>query len=311
MKLIKSIEEISEPFTNAVITIGNFDGVHIGHQALLHTVIERADAIKGTSVAMTFEPHPLRVLSNNNHPPLITLFEQKAELIAKAGIDVLVCVPFTREFAAVSAESFVEDILIDKIGVKAIVVGRDYTFGRGRKGNIAMLERYAQAGALDLVVADWIQNGDSAAGRISSTRVRDFVEAGRMTSARKMLGRFYQIRGRVIEGRDRGGKVLGYPTANIALEDELTPKAGIYAVTVEHEGEVYPAVANIGYSPTFDDHIFTVEVHILNFDRDIYGEPIRINFVKRLRDEVKFADIGALITQIEADIEQARLVLAR
>ncbi len=114
MKLIKSIEEISEPFTNAVITIGNFDGVHIGHQALLHTVIERADAIKGTSVAMTFEPHPLRVLSNNNHPPLITLFGQKAELIAKAGIDVLVCVPFTREFAAVSAESFVEDILIEQ-----------------------------------------------------------------------------------------------------------------------------------------------------------------------------------------------------
>jgi riboflavin kinase/FMN adenylyltransferase len=311
MQLIQSIEEIERPFANAVITIGNFDGVHIGHQALLHTVIERADAINGTSVAMTFEPHPLRVLTNNDHPPLITIFEQKAELIASAGIDVLVCVPFTREFAAVSAESFVEDLLIAKIGVKAIVVGRDYTFGRGRKGNIAMLEHYHRQGALELVAADWIQNGDPAAGRISSTRVRQLVEAGDMAGARKMLGRYYQIRGRVIEGRDRGGKVLGYPTANIALEDELTPKTGIYAVTVAHDGEIYPAVANIGYSPTFDDHIFTVEVHILDFESDIYGQPIRINFVKRLRDEAKFTDIGDLITQIEADIDQARQILAR
>jgi riboflavin kinase/FMN adenylyltransferase len=310
MKLIESIADIRKPFHNAVITIGNFDGVHIGHQALFHTVMEKADAIGGTSVAMTFDPHPIRVLKPNGHPPLITLHEQKVELIAKTGIDVLISVPFDKKFAALSADEFVKDLLLETIGVKAIVVGRDYTFGRDREGDLPMLQRMAAAGGFEVLVTDWIQAANRHQERISSTNVRKVVHAGDMRAAKRMLGRYYQIRGIVAQGRNRGGKLLGFPTANINLQDELCPKSGIYAVTVEHADLTLPAVANIGYSPTFDDHIFTVEVHILDFDENIYNQKIKVNFVKRLREERKFDSLEALSAQIAMDVEAARAILS-
>jgi riboflavin kinase/FMN adenylyltransferase len=308
MKIIQDIETIKEPFKSAVITIGNFDGVHIGHQALFHEVIETADTMDGTAIAMTFEPHPIRVITRNGHPPLITMYEQKAELIERAGIDVLICIPFTLEFAALSARQFVEDILIKRIGMKVIVVGQDYTFGNRREGNVGLLKRYAEEMDFKVVVADWIQSSVES-DRISSTAIRELVMDGRVEKAARMLGRDYQIRGTVSHGRDRGGKLLGIPTANLNLNDELCPKAGVYAVIVIHDGERYPGVANIGYSPTFDDHIFTVEAHLLDFRKDIYGERIMVNFVQRLRDEIKFDGIPALVRQIEKDIADAREIL--
>lgn len=311
MKIIQDIETIKEPFKSAVITIGNFDGVHLGHQALFHEVIEMADTMDGTAIAMTFEPHPIRVISNNGHPPLITLLEQKTELIGKAGIDVLICIPFTLEFAALSARAFVEDILVKRIGMKAIIVGQDYTFGHKREGNVDLLRQYADELDFRLIVPDWIQPSDANNDRISSTAIRQLVMNGRMEKAGKMLGRNYQIRGTVAQGRDRGGKLLGIPTANINLHDELCPKVGVYAVIVKYDGKRYPAVANIGYSPTFDDHVFTVEAHILDFKKNIYGEKIMVNFVQRLRDEKKFAGIPDLIEQIDRDIADARKILAR
>jgi len=310
MKIIDNLDKIYEPFKNAVITIGNFDGVHIGHQALFHEVIEKAQNIDGTSIAMTFDPHPLRVLKQNGHPPLITLYEQKAELIGRTQIDVLICVPFTREFAALSAEKFVRDLLVGQIGMKAMVVGEDYSFGQNREGNIELLKAYAPRYGFEVIVADWIKRSKGFAERISSTKVRELVTDGFMEQAEKMLGRYYQIRGRVVTGRDRGGKLLGIPTANVNLHDELCPKIGIYAVTGECRGKPFKGVANIGYSPTFEDHDFTVEVHIFDFDDDIYGEKIRVNFIKRIRDEVKFSNISELIDQIKKDIAAAREILA-
>jgi riboflavin kinase/FMN adenylyltransferase len=310
MKIIQDIETIKEPFKSAVITIGNFDGVHLGHQALFHEVIEMADTMDGTAIAMTFEPHPIRVISNNGHPPLITLIEQKTELIEKAGIDVLICIPFTMEFAALSARTFVEDILVKRIGMKAIIVGQDYTFGHKREGTVDLLRQYADELGFQLIVPDWIQPSDANNDRISSTAIRQLVMDGRMEKAGKMLGRDYQIRGTVAHGRDRGGRLLGIPTANINLHDELCPKVGVYAVIVKYDGKRYPAVANIGYSPTFDDHVFTVEAHILDFKKDIYGEKIMVNFVQRLRDEKKFSGIPELIEQIDQDIVDARKILA-
>ena len=310
MKIIQDIETIKEPFKSAVITIGNFDGVHLGHQALFHEVIEMADTMDGTAIAMTFEPHPIRVISNNGHPPLITLIEQKTELIEKAGIDVLICIPFTMDFAALSARTFVEDILVKRIGVKAIIVGQDYTFGHKREGTVDLLRQYADELGFQVIVPDWIQPSDANNDRISSTAIRQLVMDGRMEKAGKMLGRDYQIRGTVAHGRDRGGRLLGIPTANINLHDELCPKVGVYAVIVKYDGKRYPAVANIGYSPTFDDHVFTVEAHILDFKKDIYGEKIMVNFVQRLRDEKKFSGIPELIEQIDQDIVDARKILA-
>jgi len=309
MQLIQNPDEITSPFKNGVITIGNFDGVHIGHQALFYEVIERAHAIEGTSIAMTFEPHPLRVLKKNHTPPLITLLEQKAELIERSGIDVLICVPFTLEFAAITAVAFVEDLLVRKIGMKAIVLGEDYAFGKNREGNIELLNTLAPRLGFEVIVTSLIRSIQGVSERISSTAIRELVQAGEMQQACKMLGRHFQLRGIVVTGRERGGKLLGFPTANLKIEEELCPKTGIYAVTVETRRGVHLGVANIGYSPTFDDRQFTVEVHLLDFNEAIYGEKIRVNFVKRLRGEIKFGSIQELKHQIGKDIEAARRIL--
>jgi riboflavin kinase / FMN adenylyltransferase len=310
MELIKHIDNIEKPYKNAVITIGNFDGVHIGHQALFHEVVEKAESLDGTSIVMTFEPHPVRVLKQNGHLPLITLYEQKVELIENSGVDVLICVPFTKEFAAISAKEFVEDILIKSIGMKAIVVGKDYTFGKNREGDINLLKTYAKNLGFEVIVADWIQTSKNGPGRISSTRTRELVMAGKVDEAQKLLGRYYQLRGIVTAGRNRGGRLLGFPTANINLHDELCPKNGVYAVTVDCMGKTFQGVANIGYSPTFDDHVFSVEVHILDFNENIYGQNIRVNFVQRIRDEEKFSNISELSDEIKKDIVKARRILS-
>ncbi|MBL7178915.1 MAG: bifunctional riboflavin kinase/FAD synthetase [Desulfobacterales bacterium] len=310
MVLVERIENIEKPYKNAVITIGNFDGVHIGHQALFHQVIEKAGTLGGTSIVMTFDPHPMRVLKPNGHPPLITLYEQKIELIERSGIDVIICVPFTLKFAAISAKEFVGDILVKRIGMKAIVVGKDYTFGKNREGNLELLKSFAKDFDFEVIVADWIQTSNSRPARISSTRTRELVMDGKVGEAQKMLGRNYQVRGTVTTGRDRGGKLLGFPTANIILQDELCPKTGVYAVTVECLNNIYNGVANIGYSPTFGNGQFTVEVHILNFNQNIYGQKIRVNFIERIRDEIKFPGISELAQQIKKDTEKAREILS-
>ena len=306
MIIIERTEDIEKPFTKAVVTIGNFDGVHIGHQSLFHQVIQKAEAIGGTSIAITFEPHPLRVLSNNQQPPLITLYEQKKELMATTELDALICLPFTPALAAVSARAFVEDLLVGRIGMRAIIVGSDYAFGRNREGDIHLLQALGKELDYEVAVADWITTAHGDKDRISSTRIRQLVMAGQLGDARRLLGRHYQIRGTVIAGRNRGGKLLGFPTANIKLYDELCPKTGIYAVTVDLDGRLLQGVANIGYSPTFDDHVFTVEVHILDFDSDIYDRKIKVNFLQRIRDEIKFNSIEELAAQIHKDIDIAR-----
>lgn len=306
MIIIEHTEDIEKPFAKAVVTIGNFDGVHIGHQSLFHQVVQKAEAIGGTSIAITFEPHPLRVLNKDQQPPLITLYEQKKELLATTELDALICLPFTPDLAAVSARAFVEDLLVGRIGMRAIIVGSDYAFGRHREGDIDLLQALGEELDYEVVVADWITAAHGDKERISSTRIRKLVMAGELGDARRLLGRHYQIRGTVITGRNRGGKLLGFPTANIQLYDELCPKTGIYAVTVDLDGELLQGVANIGYSPTFDDHVFTVEVHILDFKSNIYGRKIKVNFLQRIRDEIKFSSIAELAAQIQKDIDTAR-----
>ena len=306
MIIIRDISHIEHPFRNAVITIGNFDGVHIGHQRLLLEVVETADRIGGKSVAMTFDPHPMRVLNPEGHPALITLFEQKSELIRTAGIDVLLAIPFTRQFAGIPAREFVEDLLVSRIGMKAIIVGKDYAFGKDREGGIDLLKEWGEELDYDVRVVDWIQGPQNGGHRISSTKIRQLIMDGEMDRANKLLGRHYQVRGEVAHGRNRGGRLLGFPTANITLQDELCPKTGVYAITVELDGASHQGVANIGYSPTFDDHLFTVEVHLLDFDRDIYGKKIRVNFISRLREEIRFSGLDQLSEQIKLDVIRAR-----
>ncbi len=310
MQLIENIAQIQTPFKNAVLTIGNFDGVHKGHQTLFQQVINKAKQLNGTSVTMTFDPHPLQALGISG-PPLITRRDQKIELIEKYGIDVLLCIRFNMEFASISAHEFIEDILVNKIGMKAIIIGGDYSFGKDRLGNTELLIKEGKRLGFETIISTWKHVTGSNHERISSTRIREIVMEGKVNQAYKFLGRHYQIRGKVIKGRQRGGSQLGFPTANIKLHDELCPKLGVYAVTVETVKGNFRGVANIGFSPTFDDHQFTIEVHILDFNYDIYDTRIRVNMIKRLRDEKKFAGIRELSDQIKKDIETAKEIFKK
>jgi len=309
MKVVTNLKEITKPYKNSVVTIGNFDGVHKGHQNLLEKVRKKADEINGTAIAITFEPHPMKVLQKEDYPQQITLYDQKVELLSGTNLDVLICIPFTKKFAAITAKAFVKDLLVGKVGMKMIIVGKDYAFGKNREGNIDFLKSLSGTLGFEVIVTNWKTINGIKSERISSTKIREIVMEGNVEEAEKLLGRHYQIRGKVVSGRNRGGKLLGFPTANIHLHDELCPKTGVYAVNIECAAGNYLGVANIGYSPTFDDHVFTVEVHILDFNKNVYGQRIRVNFVSRLRDEIKFSGISELSEQILKDIETARDIM--
>jgi riboflavin kinase/FMN adenylyltransferase len=303
MNVIYNLENLKRPLKNPVLTIGNFDGVHRGHLALFEEVKERAKALHGQSAVMTFEPHPVQVMKPGNGPRIITPTPQKVELIEKAGIEVLLCLPFTREFAAIAARDFVKGILVDRIGIRELVVGYDYTFGHKREGNISLLREMGdQLGFVVHLVGPVHVNHTL----VSSTSIRDLVQDGKLDEARVLLGRDYQLQGRVVKGRNRGGRLLGFPTANLQIKDGLLPKIGVYAVTLIIHGKVYNGVTNVGYNPTFGDTPLTVETHILNFSGDLLGKTIRVNFLKRLRDEKTFRSLEDLSEQIRRDIQAAK-----
>jgi len=306
MKIYRDLSQIKEPFVNACVTIGNFDGVHLGHQLLFGEVVQRAYRCDGTSVVVTFDPHPLQVLRSDGIK-LISTCEQKAELIEHAGIDILIIIPFTMKVAGVSADSFVDDILLKTIGVTELVVGYDYAFGKGRSGNTQFLQEQGKKKGFSVTVVEAHYEGDIL---ISSTKVRELVTDGRMADARILLGRYYQIRGKVQLGQQRGGKEIGFPTANLHMdEDDLIPKRGVYVCQVVCEGKCYGGVLNIGVNPTFDEKRLVAETHIFDFDQDIYGKPIKINLLRFLRSEQKFSGIEELSAQIARDIVHAKEVL--
>ncbi len=306
MQIYKRIEDISSSFKNACVTIGNFDGVHLGHQQLFAEVAHRAYKNDGVSVAMTFNPHPLQVLRPGGIK-LISNCEQKIELIRMAGIDVLIIIPFTKEFAATTAEHFVDELLIKTIGMKQLVIGYDYAFGKGRAGNIPFLKKQGEMKDFSVTVVDAHYENETL---VSSTQIRKMLADGKVMSARKLLGRHYQIRGEVQVGKQRGGKEIGFPTANLKFADEdLVPRYGVYVSQVICEGKCYGGVLNIGCNPTFGEHSVVAETHIFDFSEDIYGKPIKVNLLKFLRDEEKFEGIKPLAEQIAKDVLEAKKVL--
>ena len=306
MEIYRDLNQITEQFTNACVTIGNFDGVHLGHKLLFGEVAQRAYRCNGTSVAVTFDPHPLQILRPDGIK-LISTCDQKTELIEDAGIDVLVIIPFSMKFAAISADTFVDDILMKTIGVKQLVVGYDYAFGKGRVGNINFLQKQGKKKGFTVTVVEPHYEQEML---VSSTKVRELVADGRMADARTLLGRYYQIRGEVQLGQQRGGKEIGFPTANLHMdEDDLIPKMGAYVCQVMCDGKCYGGVLNIGVNPTFDEERLVAETHIFDFDQDIYGKPIEINLLRFLRSEQKFSGIEELSNQIAKDVVRAKEVL--
>ena len=306
MHLYTDLKDIKAPFDRAVVTIGNFDGVHLGHQLLFSEVVGRAYRNNGTSVVVTFDPHPLEVLRPNGIK-LISSTEQKIELMRLAGIDALVVIPFDREFARTPALDFVNNILIETIGVQDLVVGYDYAFGRGREGNIDFLRKQGEKNGFPVTVVEAHYEDGML---VSSTRIRDLVMDGQMRDVRKLLGRYYQIRGEVQRGRQRGGKEVGFPTANLKVsEEDLCPKKGVYVTQVIYNGRIFGSVSNIGYNPTFGENKLVAETHIFDFNDDIYGHPIKINLLRHLRGEKKFNSVADLSARIRKDIEIAHEVL--
>ena len=304
MAVIYNLDQLEKnPLKNPVLTIGNFDGVHKGHLSLFNKVKERARLIDGQSVVMTFEPHPIKVMMPENGPPLITPTQQKLKLMEDSGIDVILCVPFTEEFAGISPQGFVKDLLVDRIGIKEIVVGYDYSFGHKRAGDIDLLKKMGDELGFKVHMVDKILLDETV---VSSTTVRNLVQDGNLSEAKKLLGRHYQVCGTVIKGKNRGGRLLGFPTANLKLVDELTPKLGVYAVKVLIGENTYNGLTNIGFNPTFGNNAFSVETHILDFSGDLVGETIRVNFIERLRDEKTFKSVDELAEQIKKDTIRAR-----
>ncbi len=306
MKIIRQLDEITEQFKNACVTIGNFDGVHRGHQLLFNRVVQKARRADGVSVAVTFDPHPLRVLCPDGIK-LISTIQQKIELVEISGIDVLIIVPFDKRFASTTAEHFVDEVLIGKIGVKELVVGYDYAFGKGRSGDISFLKKQGELKGFPVEVVEAYHEDDIL---VSSTRIREVIGEGDMETAMHLLGRYYQIRGIVQVGKQRGGSEIGYPTANLNLNPkDLIPKHGVYVSHVICEHKCYGGVINIGLNPTFGKKTLVAETHIFDFNEDIYGKPIKINFLKYLRGEVKFSGVKELSAQIGKDIVLARKIL--
>jgi riboflavin kinase / FMN adenylyltransferase len=307
MRIIRGLKEAEKAnLDRPVVTLGNFDGVHLGHQEIFRRAAAHARAQGGTSVAFTFEPHPLKVVAPQRSPKLLSTFHEKMERIREAGIDAVICARFTPEFAETTPEEFVRDILSGMLHTTDLFIGHDYAFGKGRKGDIPFLsaagERYGfGVHVVEPVTVDGIL--------VSSTNIRRLVTEGDVKTAAKLLGRPYSIEGMVVHGHSRG-HALGYPTANIATPNELPPKEGVYAVRLTVAGKECSGAASIGTNPTFEDAASSFEVHIFEFDGNLYGKHIKIKFIERLRDGVKFSSADELSAQIKLDIERTKEVLA-
>ncbi len=302
---------LTRPLRAPAITIGNFDGVHRGHRALIARAQALAAPRGGEAVVLTFDPHPVQLLAPHAAPPLITTRARKLELLAEAGAGATVVEPFDAALAALPADAFVEQILAGAFGARDIVVGGDFTYGKGRGGNVETLAAAgARLGFAVTVVPPVAVDGEVA----SSTRVRGYLRGGDPARAAALLGRPYDVDGVVVHGAGRG-KGLGIPTANVATDGELLASPGIYAVTLGRPGvdaAPLPAVASLGTNPTFvDQGALVLEVHVLDFDADLYGARVRVGLVARLRDEARFDSIDALLAQIHADVADARSVFAK
>jgi riboflavin kinase / FMN adenylyltransferase len=292
----------------ATVTVGSFDGVHLGHQAVLREIDRRARAAGRVSVLVTFDPHPLEVVNPEAAPPLLTTGAERLEILAQSPLDYVMLLRFDRYLAGLTPEEFVQEILLERCAVKELVIGHDHGFGRGRSGDVETLRRLGRGRGFDVDVVDAV---DFAGQHISSSRIRRAVAGGDLEAAAAMLGRPYGVVGRVVQG-ERRGRVLGVPTINLSeiSPRKLLPPDGVYAVRVEWRGGGAGGMMNQGPRPTFQDGRRVLEAHLFGFDGDLYGEWVRIEWVERLRDIERFRSVEQLQQQLERDRTRAEAVLA-
>jgi riboflavin kinase/FMN adenylyltransferase len=314
VRIVRGSRSLEKPLERCVLTVGNFDGLHIGHQRIMRTVTSRARALGGEAAVYTFEPHPRKVLQPERAPRLLTTLEQKLELLEAAGVDVAIVEPFDLEFARLPAERFVREVLFERIAPLEVYVGYDFRYGRDREGSMRTLTELGPHLGFSVTIVPEVKLGDRD---VNSTRIRELLEQGCVEDAALLLGRRYTIRGRVVAG-ERRGRSLGFPTLNLAAENEVLPQSGVYACLVRFldegappAGSVHGAVTNVGRRPTFGDlEKPLTEAHLLDFSADVYGRRVEVAFAARLRGEQRFPSVDALRAQIARDAEAARSRLA-
>ena len=313
MLVARGVEELPRALVRPVLTIGNFDGLHVGHRKIIDTVVERAHALDGEAVLYTFDPHPRKVLQGDAGPKLLTTTEQKLEILEAAGLDCVILQPFDREFARTTPETFIHEHIHRGIGPVEVYVGYDFHFGRDREGSMQLLTETGPRIGFSVTIIGEVTVGDED---VNSTRIRGLIAEGRVEEAAVLLGRPYRVRGPVVEGMQRG-RDIGFPTANLAPHNEILPGAGVYAGRLRlldeaGGGAELPAVTNVGFRPTFEDgRDLVAEAHVIDFDGDLYGRPVELSFDACLRKEMKFDSVDELKVQIARDVEAAREWLAQ
>jgi|UniRef100_A0A7C4ERI5 riboflavin kinase/FMN adenylyltransferase len=306
MEIVRVREKIYQNFVAPSVALGNFDGVHLGHQEILRRTVETAHRKGRDAIVYTFDPHPRLVLNKVPEVPRITTPRERARILELMGIDVLILAEFTPEFATQTPEDFVQNVLVEELGVRNLFIGENYRFGKNRSGTPNTLKKMSRELGFVVHVVPPVRYGDAP---VSSSLIREHLSKGEISQANALLGREFTIQGRVIHGHRRG-KALGYPTANIKPEVKLHPPEGVYAAYCQTEdGAIHKAVMNIGYNPTFHDRRVSYELYILDFDRDLYGEYLTAYMVERLRSEMVFPDPDHLKEQIGKDVEYARSLL--
>lgn len=305
---MNGVQTLTEPLEGSVVTLGAFDGVHRGHQALIDVTVDAARARGVPALGFTFHPHPAKVLAPHRAPPLLMALSERTRTMLGFGLDVVVVQPFDADFAEVSASDFVEHFLVAKLRPRQIVVGFNFAYGRGRAGNLEHLRACGRRFDFDVHVVDPVQVGDQVC---SSSRIRGLLIEGEVRSVEALLGRPHALTGRVVHG-DQRGRTLGFPTANVAVEAELLPKVGVYATRVQLEGESTwrASVCNIGRRPTFRGAEVTVEAHLLDFDGDLYGTHVRVQLIERIREERRFEGLNEIVAQLTRDVATARACLS-
>jgi len=308
MQIIRNLQNLKPCHHGCVATIGNFDGVHLGHQAVLGQLAEKADELNLPLTVVTFEPQPQEVFRPGQAPPRLTRFREKVQVLRRYAVERVLVLHFNKRFSKQSPDEFIQRLLVDGLGVKYLVIGDDFRFGKDRAGDFAMLQAAGRQQGFEVVnMHTFALDGE----RVSSTRVRTALDKGDLNAAEKLLGRRYRMSGRVAHG-DKKGRAIGFPTANIHLHRITTPLRGVFAVELFGvTGEPLSGVANLGARPTVGGVRTLLEVHLFDFDGDIYGHHVHVDFLLKLRDEQRFGSLDALTAQISRDAGQARAFFAR
>jgi riboflavin kinase/FMN adenylyltransferase len=302
MQIIRGLQNLTTEHHGCVATIGNFDGVHLGHQAVLGQLAEKSDELDLPLVVVTFEPQPQEFFRPEESPPRLTRFREKVQALRRYAVDRVLVLRFNEKFSQQSPDKFIQNLLVDGLGVKYLVVGDDFHFGKKRAGDFSMLQDAGMEQGFEVINMRTFALDEK---RVSSTRVREALWVGDLNAAEKLLGRTYRMSGRVAHG-DKKGRSIGFPTANIHLHRINTPLSGVFAVELFGiEGEPLPGVANLGTRPTVGGMKTLLEVHLFDFESDIYGRHVHVDFLRKLRDERRFDSFDELKTQIQADVEQA------